>query len=72
MQSPVTRNATYVSAQTQNELIEVTGKYIILKNIVNDVTPHEITFHSVEYLTMYQRRVVSIYVFTTNNRGSNL
>ena len=54
MQSPVMRNATYVSAQTQNELIEVTGKYIILKNIVNDVNPDEITFHSIEYLTMYQ------------------
>ena len=72
MQSPVMRNATYVSAQTQAELIEVTGKYIILKNIVNDVNPDEITSHSVEYLTMYQRRVVSIYVFTTNNRDSNL
>lgn len=39
MQSLVMRNTTYGSVQTQNELIEVTSKHIILKNIVNDVNP---------------------------------
>ena len=34
LQPPVMRNATYVSAQTQNELIEVMGKHIFLQNIV--------------------------------------
>ena len=52
------RNATYMSAQTQNELIEVMGKHIILQGIVDDVNSSpfysiladEVTSHNVEHL----------------------
>ena len=63
LQAPVMRKATYVSPQTQNELIEVMGKYIILQNIVNDVKSSpfysiladEVTLHNVEHLAICVR-----------------
>ena len=63
LQAPVMRNATYVSAQTQNELIEVMGKHIILQNIVNDVNSSpfysiladEVTSYNVEHLAICVR-----------------
>ena len=35
LESPAMRNATYVSPQTQNELLEVMGGQIVLHDIVN-------------------------------------
>ena len=60
METPVMRNATYMSAQTQNELIEVMGKHIILQSIVDDVNSSpfysiladEVTSHNVEHLAI--------------------
>lgn len=63
LQAPVMRNATYVPPQTQNELIEVMGKHIILPNIVDDVNSSpfyfiladEVTSHNVEHLAICVR-----------------
>ena len=60
LQAPQIRNATYVSAQTQNELIEVMGKHIILQSIINDVNSSpfysiladEVTSHNTEHLAI--------------------
>ena len=57
------RNATYASPQTQNELIEVMGKHIILENIVNEVKSSpfcsiladEVTSHNIEHLAICVR-----------------
>ena len=54
------RNATYMSAQTQNELIEVMGKHMILQSIIDDVNSSpfysiladEVTSHNVEHLAI--------------------
>ena len=67
MESPVMRNATYVSPRTQNEIIEVMGKYIILKHIVEEVKAakfysvlaDEVTSHNVEHLALCARFVDS-------------
>ena len=63
LQAPQMRNATYVSAQTQNELIEVMGKHIILQSIINDVNSSpfysiladEVTSHNTEHLAVCVR-----------------
>ena len=63
LQAPAMRNATYVSPKTQNQLIEVMGEHIILKNIVNDVKSSpfysiladEVTSHNVEHLAICVR-----------------
>ena len=56
-------NATYASAQTQNELIEVMGKHVVLQNIVYEVNSSpfysivvdEVTSHNAEHLAMCVR-----------------
>ena len=67
LESPAMRCATYISPHTQNEMIEVIGKRIILKGIVEDLndTPFhsiladEVTSHNVEHLSIYVRFVDS-------------
>ena len=60
LEAPVMRNATYMSAQTQNELIEVMCKHMILQSIIDDVNSSpfysiladELTSHNVEHLAI--------------------
>ena len=59
------RCATYLSPQTQNELIKVMGKNILLQGIKGDLTAvpfyailaDEVTSHNVEHLAICARFV---------------
>ena len=65
LQSPVMRNVTHMSPQTQNELIEVMGKHIVLRNIVDElkaarwytILADEVTSHNTEHLAICARFV---------------
>ena len=65
LESPAMRCVTHMSPQTQNELIEVMGKHIILRQIVNEVKrakyfailADEVTAHNVEHLALCVRFV---------------
>ena len=67
LETPIMRNATYMSAQMQNELIEVMGKHIILQGIIDDVNSSpfysiladEVTSHNIEHLAICIRFVDS-------------
>ena len=58
--SPPMRCVTYMSPQTQNEVIEVIGKHIILRRVVDDlkaskfyaISADEVTSHNVEHLAV--------------------
>ena len=64
-ESPVMRCVTHMSPQTQNELIEVMGKHIILHNIISElkearffsILADEVTSHNVEHLALCARFV---------------
>ena len=59
------RNVTRMSPQTQNELIEVMGKHIVLRNIVDElkaarryaILADEVTSHNIEHLAICARFV---------------
>ena len=59
------RNVTHMSPQTQNELIEVMGKHIVLRNIVDElkaarwytILADEVTSHNIEHLAICARFV---------------
>ena len=59
------RNAKYISPQTQNELIEVIGTHIILRNLVDEIKAarfysllaDEVTSHNAEHLAICVRFV---------------
>lgn len=59
LQSPAMRNATYISPQSQNDLIEVMGEHIF-QGIVDDINASpfysiladEVTSHNVEHLSI--------------------
>ena len=65
LESPAMRCVTHMSPQTQNELIEVMGKHIILRQIVHEVKRvkyfailvDEVTAHNVEHLALRVRFV---------------
>ena len=65
LETPAMKNATYVSPQTQNELLEIMGKQVILKDIVNEINrakfysimADEVTSHNVEHLAICARFV---------------
>ena len=66
LQSPAMRNVTHMSPQTQNELIEVMGKHIVLRNIVDElkaarcrytILADEVTSHNIEHLAICARFV---------------
>ena len=65
MESPVMKNAKYLSPRTQNEIVEVLGKHIILRNIINEVKKavsysvlaDEVTSHNREHLALCVRFV---------------
>ena len=65
LESPAMRCVTHLSPQTQNELIEVMGKHIILKGILNDlnaapyysILADEVTSHNEEHLAICARFV---------------
>ncbi len=67
MESPAMRCVTYMSPRTQNEIIEVMGKHIILRRIVEEVKAaklytilaDEVTSHNVEHLAFCVRFVDS-------------
>ena len=67
LQSPVMRNATYISPRTQNEIIEVIGKHIILKRVLEEVKTarffavlaDEVTSHNTEHIALCVRFVDS-------------
>ena len=66
-ESPPMRCVTYMSPQTQNEVIEVIGKHIILRRVVDDlkaskfyaISADEVTSHNVEHLAICARFVDS-------------
>ena len=59
------RNVTHMSPQTQNELIEVMGKHIVLRTIVDElkaarwyaILADEVTTHNTEHLAICARFV---------------
>ena len=59
------RNITHMSPQTQNELIEVMEKHIVLRNIVDElkaarwyvILADEVTSHNIEHLAICARFV---------------
>jgi hypothetical protein len=63
--SPAMRNATYVSPQTQNALLEIVSKHIILRDLVNEIKEakffsimaDEVTSHNSEQLALCIRFV---------------
>ena len=65
LQSPAMRNVTHMSPQTHNELIEVMGKHIVLRNIVDElkaarwyaILADEVTSHNTEHLAICARFV---------------
>ncbi|KAL5491305.1 hypothetical protein EMCRGX_G016568 [Ephydatia muelleri] len=65
LQSPAMRNVTHMSPQTQNELIEVMGKHIVLRTIVDElkaarwyaILADEVTSHNTEHLAICARFV---------------
>ena len=65
LEAPAMRCATCISPQTQNELIEVMGKHLILQGILNDlnaapyytILADEVTSHNVEHLAICARFV---------------
>lgn len=65
LEAPAMRCATCISPQTQNELIEVMGKHLILQGILNDlnaapyytILADEVTSHNVEHLNICARFV---------------
>ena len=66
LESPAMRCVTHLSPQTQNDLIAVMGKHIVLKGILNEiitapyysVSADEVTSHNVEHLALCVRFVV--------------
>ena len=67
LEAPVVRSATHLSPQTQNELINVMGKHMLLKGIVDElhaspcfaILADEVTSHNVEHLAICARFVDS-------------
>ena len=66
LETTVMQNATYMSAQTQNELIEVMGKHIIFQSIADvnsspfySILADEVTSHNIEHLAICIRFVDS-------------
>ena len=67
LEAPAMRSATHLSPHTQNELIGVMGKHIILKGIVDElntakffaILADEVTSHNVEHLAICARFVDS-------------
>ena len=65
LEIPVMRWATYLSPQTQNELIKVMGNHILLQRIIDDLTAapfyailaDQVTSHNVEHLAICARFV---------------
>ena len=65
LESPQYRNATYMSPQTQNEIIDIIGKKVIQKNLVEEVNrakffsilADEVTSHNQEQLALCVRFV---------------
>ena len=65
LETPTMRCVTYLSPQTQNELIEVMGKHIILKGILDNlnaatyysISADEVTSHNEEHLAICARFV---------------
>ena len=65
LETPAMRCVTHLSPQTQNELIEVMGKHIILKGILKDlnaapyysILADEVTSHNEEHLAICARFV---------------
>ena len=65
LEVPAMRCATYISPQTQNELIEVMGKHMILHDILSNlnaapyyaILADEVTSHNVEHLAICARFV---------------
>jgi len=63
LETPAMRCVTHLSPQTQNELIEVMGKHIILKGILDDlnaatyysILADEVTSHNEEHLAICAR-----------------
>ena len=67
LESPAMRNAKYISHRTQDEIIEVLGQHMILKDIVDEIKQarfyailaDEITSHNHEYLALCVRFVAA-------------
>ena len=67
LDSPALHNATYLSPRTQNEIIEILGKHIILREIVGEIKAakfysilaDEVTSHNTEHLALCARFVDS-------------
>ena len=67
LETPAMRSATYMSPQTQNEMIEVIGQQIILKGILDElnaapfysILADEVTSHNMEHLALCARYVDS-------------
>ena len=65
LEIPAMRCATYLSPQTQNELIKVMGKHILSQGIIGDLTAapfyailaDKVTSHNVEHLAICARFV---------------
>ena len=65
LETPAMRCVTHLSPQTQNELIQVMGKHIILKGILDDLNAatyystlaDEVTSHNEEHLAVCARFV---------------
>ena len=65
LEAPAMRCVTHLSPQTQNELITVMGKHIILQSILNElnsakfyaILADEVTSHNVEHLAICARFV---------------
>ena len=65
LESPAMRCVTHMSPQTQNELIEIMGKHIFLRGIVEElkeakyfaILADEVTSHNVEHLAICVRFV---------------
>ena len=65
LEIPAMRSATYLSPQTQNELIKIMGNHILLQRIIGDLTAapfyailaDEVTSHNVEHLAICARFV---------------
>lgn len=65
LETPAMRCVTHLSPQTKNELIEVMGKHIILKGILDDlnaatyysILADKVTSHNEEHLAIFARFV---------------
>ena len=65
LKNPAMKCVTYLSPQTQNELLDVIGKHIILRNIVKEIKEahfysicaDEVTSHNTEQLAICVRFV---------------